>query len=329
MKKSFFLLITGLLLTFFAAECFAQETEETEVPDIALAQRFPALVLRDRFNEFSDKTLYYRFAPDTLFYEPLDLSYFPHEKWTKEKWATVGRWTDGRHYNQILYLDSPADRQIMHGTDTGEKRGFLRDFYLYITLFCEDNYPQETGSCYIYFSDSLMIGFKESKGILIDPQTGIYEATNSYGGARHSTYTQSTIKHQLEPITGFAAGSFDITPEDAETSSIGAAAYPHEKLNEEFAKDWETLNESFRMKAAAPVKAYRIEIIRQDGTDEVYINGKLAASIYDPIKTINARDEIVPEKVSWSYGPILNEGGLTVTCSVGDFYIFGTGKYEE
>ena len=328
MKKSLILLITGLLLLLSAAAVLGQETEEI-TDDLFLAQRFPSLVMRERFNEFSDKTLYYRFSPDVLFFEPVDLSYFPHEKWSKDRWETVGRWTGPRHYHQILYFDAPADRQIMHGTDTGERRGFLRDFYLYITMFCEDNYPRDTGSCYVYFSDSLMIGFNESKGILIDPASGVYEATNSYGGTRHTTYSQSTIKHSLVPIVEFTPGQFDITTEEAETSSIGAAYYPQEKLNEEFLEDWEALNNSFRMKAAGPVKAYRIEVIRQDGKDDIYINGKSAASIFDPIKTINARDEIVPEKVSWSYGPILNEGGLTVTCSVGDFHLYGTGMYEE
>ena len=241
----------------------------------------------------------------------------------------MGRWTDKTTYNQIIYLDTPADRQIMHGTATGETRGYLRDFYLYITLFLEDNYPQDTGSCYVYFSDSLMIGFNESKGILIDPNSGIYEATNSYGGSRHSTYTPGSIKHSLELIQEIDPAEFEITAEDAETSSIGAAAMTQEKLNEQFLQDWETINNSFRMKAAAPVKAYRIEVIRQDGTDEIFINGKKAASISDPIKTINADGEIVPEKVSWSFGPILNEGGLTVTCAAGDFYIYSTGQREN
>ena len=41
------------------------------------------------------------------------------------------------------------------------------------------------------------------------------------------------------------------------------------------------------------------------------------------------KNEIIPEKVSWSFGPILNEGGFTVTCSVGDFYIYAKGLTEE
>ena len=325
MKKKVLLIFVLIALACSCADAFAQSTEEGE---LSLAQRFPNLAIREKYNQY-EKPAFYRFSPDTLFFEPLDLSYFPHEKWNKEEWALLGRWTDQTTYNQIIYLDKPAARQIMHGTATGETRGYLRDFYLYITLFVEDNYPQDTGSCYVYFSDSLMIGFNESKGILIDPGSGIYEATNSYGGSRHATYTPGTIKHSLELIQELDPAEFEITPEDAEASSIGADALTQEKLNDQFSQDWETINNSFRMKAASPVKAYRIEVIRQNGTDEIFINGKKAASISDPIKTINENGEIVPERVSWSFGPILNEGGLTVTCAAGDFYIYSTGQREN
>ena len=325
MKKQMILLIVTVILAFSCAAASAQTAEEAES---SLQLRFPTLSIREKYNQY-EKPAFYRFSPDTLFFEPLDLSYFPHEKWNKEEWALLRRWTDKNTYNQIIYLDKPAKRQIMHGTATGETRGYLRDFYLYITLFIEDNYPQNTGSCYVYFSDSLMIGFKESKGILIDPGSGIYEATNSYGGSRHATYTPGTIKHSLELIQELDPADYEITPEDAETSSIGAAVMTKEKLDEQFLQDWDNINNTFRMKAGSPVKAYRIEVIRQDGIDEIYINGKKAASINDPIKTINKNDEIVPEKVSWSYGPILNEGGLTVTCAAGDFYIYSTGQREN
>lgn len=325
MKKRVLFTFVLFLLAFSCAAAAAQTAEEGE---LSLQQRFPALAIREKYAQY-EKPAFYRFSPDTLFFEPMDLSYFPHEKWNKEQWALLGRWTDKTSYNQIIYLDTPATRRIMHGTATGETRGYLRDFYLYITLFVEDNFPQDTGSCYVYFSDSLMIGFKESKGILIDPASGIYEATNSYGGSRHATYTPGTIKHSLELIQELDPADYEITPEDAETSSIGAAALTQEKLNDQFLQDWDNINSSFRMKAGSPVKAYRIEVIRQNGTDEIYINGKKAASINDPIKTINENDEIVPERVSWSFGPILNEGGLTVTCAAGDFYIYGTGQREN
>ena len=324
-KRLALLILSFLVLLISSAAVSAQESAEAD--ELSLAQRFPSLVIREKYNRY-EKEAFYRFSPDTLFFEPLDLSYFPHEKWSKKQWALLGRWTDGTSYNQIIYVDKPTERQLIHGTATGETRGYLKDFYLYITLFLEDNYPENTGSCYIYFSDSLMIGFKESKGILIDPLTGIYEATNSYGGSRHATYTPNTIKHDLELIRELDPSEFEITPEDAENSSIGASVMVQEKLDELFLQDWEAMNNAFRMEAAAPVRPFRIEVIRQNGSDEIYINGKKAASLNDPILTINADGEIAPEKVSWSFGPILSPGGLTVTCAVGDFYIYGTGLRE-
>lgn len=326
MKKIILLILTLFLLCFSFLCVLAQDGDKEA--ELSLNQRFPSLKIRDKYSQIVNPS-YYRFSTDTLFFEPIDLSYFPHEKWEKKQWGLVGRWMDGTAYEQIIYLDRPAERKIMHGTATGSSRGYLRDFYLYATLFLSDNYPQDTGSCYIYYSDSLMIGFKESKGIMIDPLTGIYEATNSYGGSRHATYTPNTIKHSLELIHEIDPSEFEITPDDAENSSLGADSFVQEKLNEQFARDWETLNNSFRMKNAAPVKAFRIEVIRQNGVDDIYINGKNVVSISDPIRTMNADEEIIPEKVSWSYGPILNEGGLTVTCGVGDLYIYGTGLPEK
>ena len=134
MKKQMILLLVTVILAFSCAAASAQSTEEAES---SLQLRFPTLSIREKYNLY-EKPAFYRFSPDTLFFEPLDLSYFPHEKWNKEEWALLGRWTDKNTYNQIIYLDKPAKRQIMHGTATGETRGYLRDFYLYITLFVAD-----------------------------------------------------------------------------------------------------------------------------------------------------------------------------------------------
>ena len=338
MKNILILLLTVLLIIFSVSSVMAQETSDNTLPDaeeqtipaetseeenvVPLAQRFPVIKIHDQFNTYVP-VMYYRFSPDVLFFEPIDLSYFPHEKWSKDVWTLLGRWTDGIAYNQILYADPPAASQTMHGTATGESRGILNDFYLYATLFIEDNYPQDTGSCYVYYSDSLMIGLKESKGILIDPENGIYEATNSYGGARHTTYTPNTIKHSLEMLQELFPYEYALDPDDyeVESTSIGAAEYPGLAMDEQFLHDFEALRGSFRMKASPAVKAYRVEVIRENGISTIYINGNRVYSDEDHMKTTNETGELVPERVSWSYGPILNETGVTVTCSLGDLII--------
>jgi hypothetical protein len=331
MKKYLLMVFTVFLLLFSFSGVYAQETEATaeEFPNIMeeetveavpLAQQYPILKIREQFGGYLP-IMYYRFSPDVLFFEPIDLSYFPHEKWNKNQWVLLGRWTDGHNYNQILYTDTPAEKMIIHGTETGESRGILRDFYLYATLFIEDNYPKDTGSCYIYYSDSLMIGLNESKGILIDPETGIYEATNSYGGARHTTYTPTTIKHNLEQIQELDPANYVFDPENIEGSSVGAAEYPHLAIDDQFVRDWESLTGTYRMEASPEVKVYRVEIIREQGISTIFINGKKVYSAEDNLKTLDANSIPVPERVSWSYGPILNEGGVTVTCSIGDLIV--------
>ena len=335
MKKTV-LLILILLLGFTVFSAYAQEievdidTSAEEIPEpeqfseeeetVPLAQRFPTIRIRDQFNAYIP-IMYYRFSPDVLFFDSIDLSYFPHEKWSKNNWVLLGRWTDGISYNQILYGNSPMEKLTMHGTDTGGSRGIYRDFYMYATLFIEDNYPQDSGSCYVYYSDSLMVGLKESKGILIDPETGIYEATNSYGGARHSTYTPNTIKHSLELIQELDPDNYTFDPENIAASSIGAVEYPQLAVDEQFTHDYEAITGAFHMKASPEVKTYRVEVVRENGISTIYINGVRVYSSSDNLKTTDENGELIPERVSWSYGPILNEEGLTVTCALGDFIV--------
>lgn len=318
------LLSAGLVSAQDIQEETAAETEANEKDieeEIPLSQKFTRLKILDRFDS-TVPIMYYRFSPDVMFFDSIDLSYFPHEKWAKDNWALLGRWTDRYTYTQMIYTDIPSDRLLMHGTDTGESRGFLKDFYLYATLFIEDNYPADTGSCYLYYSDSLMIGFKESDGLLIDPESGIYEALNSYGGTRHATYTPNTISHTLEMVTELSPDEYKITADNIEGTSIGASEYPGLDLDGQFLRDWESLTGQFRMITAPEVKAYRVEIIRENGFSRIYINGKEVYAAEDKMKTRNADKELVPERVSWTYGPLLNVGGQTVSCSVGDFIIY-------
>ncbi len=323
MKKIFPLLFCIILVFCSAVAVFAQEAEEV----IPLNRRFPQVKIIDAMNQYAPAT-YYRFSPDVLIFDQIDLSYFPHELWKKDTWKLLGRWDDGKTYSQMIYSDKPAEKKLMHGKDVGESRGFSRDFYLYATLFVYDNYPENSGSCYVYYSDSLLVGYKESKGIIIDPQSGVYRAVNSYGGARHATYSQNTIKHDLELLKEIDPSEFAIDPEDIASSSVGSSAYSNYNLETQFLQDLESITGKYRMAASPSVKAYRVEVIRENGISDIYINGKNVVSLRDNITTSNAAGQPVPDRVSWSYGPILNEGGMTVTCSIGDLYIFGTGLNE-
>ena len=112
-----------LLLSFFVLliicsfhNVFAQETE-----DLPLNRRFPLTKISDPMNQYAPAA-YYRFSPDVLFFDQIDLSYFPHELWTKDQWTLLGRWSDGNTYSQMIYSDTPAAKKMMHGTDVGESR---------------------------------------------------------------------------------------------------------------------------------------------------------------------------------------------------------------
>ena len=323
MKKIFPLLFCIILVFFSVVIAFAQDAEE----EIPLNRRFPQVKISDPMNQYAPAT-YYRFSPDVLFFDQIDLSYFPHELWKKDTWKLLGRWDDGKTYSQMIYSDTPTAKKLMHGKDVGESRGFSRDFYLYATLFVYDNYPENSGSCYVYYSDSLLVGYKESKGIIIDPQSGVYQAVNSYGGSRHATYSQNTIKHDLELLKEIDPSEFAIDPEDIASSSVGSYAYPNLNLETQFFQDLESITGTYRMAASPSVKAYRVEVIRENGISDIYLNGKNVVTLLDNITTSNAAGQPVPDRVSWSYGPILNEGGMIVTCSIGDLYIFGTGLNE-
>lgn len=329
MNKKLILLICALFLVITAAVS-AQETEVTpeaaeEEQSLHLSEQFPYPWVQDRFDQFVSVN-YYRFSPDVLFFDQIDMQYFPHEMWSKEYWNLLGRWDDGSVYSQMIYTASPATKLLMHGTSLGDERGFLRDFYLYATLFVEDNYPDGSGSCYVYYSNSMMIGYKESTGLLIDPQSGIYHVTNSYGGSRHATYTQNTIKHTLEVIRELDPADYTITADDAADSAVGTAYYPDMNLDAQFLQDWKGLSDAFRMKASPTVKAYRIEVIRENGVSNIFINGVNVFNDNDAITYGRSSKSSIPDFVSWSYGPMLNEGGVTVTCSIGDLYIFGKTK---
>ena len=311
MRKTALLLSVLCLLLLAVLPVFAQDAQD-ETAEPTLDQRFPTLRVKDQFNQTA-QTKYYRFPRKTWFFDPLDLSYFPHEKWDEEEWALLGRWKDGRTYNQIIYLDAPESEVVFHGTDIGQGYGSFTDFYLYADLFVLDNYPRDTGSCYLYYSNSVATGFETSTGIMIDPQSGIYQATNSYG----KYYSEYNISHDVTGIIALNPADYAFSAEDIESTSIGASAYPAADLNAQFAADYEFVSSQYRNPNASPMSVYRIEVIRENGHSDVYINGFHAASFDDEIT-----NDRKPSSVSVSYGPMLWAGGLTVTCAIGDLYVY-------
>ncbi len=299
--------------------------------DDSLDQMYPVLKIKNPY-PVNERALYYRFPSDMLFFEPMDLSYFPHETWDKDKWSLLGRWGDGKTYNQIIYLDQPIDKQLIHGTEV-TKLGYSSDFYLYTDLFVVDNYPENTGSCYLYYSNSVITGLNDSNGLMIDPEAGIYFVNNIYGGKRYKTYTPRQIKHTLSVVKELDPKNYAFSIDELESSSFATSNFAREKIDQAFLSKLEHVESSFRMTASPAIRVYRIEIVRLNGNSMIFINGKPVFSGKDNITTLireeGKPDRVVPSRVAWSVGPILNPEGLTVTCTVGNFYVFGTGKYEE
>lgn len=354
MKKTiFYNLFFLFLILLMTSPSFAED--DNADPGNSLDALFPSLKVRDQFIQTSPAK-YYRFPADTWYFDPLALSYFPHEVLETDDWALLGRIKDGKTSKQIIYLDKPTNEKIIHGIDLGKAVGFLRDFYLYIDVFISDNYPENTGSCYVYYSDSLLVGYATSSGILIDPENGIYRATNKYGSADSGYfsgyYLQGSEEHKLDLKYSLDPKSYSPDIEDVSNKlnlqdtpfnvvtleennlndlnmgSIGNAFYPTVKLDDQFFSDLQYLMEKPKISSQSSLKPYRIEIIRVDGEVEIYINGKQVAAFDDEI-IITKDGHNVPDKVSWSYGPILYEGGQTISCYIGNIVVFGTGKRED
>ena len=314
-KRILFLLLLAVLLCL-PLQAGAQEEERTE----NLMEKFPHLKYRD-FCYQNQPRKYYRFPTYVPFFDPLDLKYFPHETWNQEDWSLLERWEDTWTYHQMIMLRKPAQSWIFHGEDVGKDYGFLNDFYLYATLFVADDYPVGGGSCYVYYSDSLLKGFGSSTGILVDPQRGVFRVDNTYG----TSYNLTNKNHELTIIKAFNPEDYPISEDNIAASSYGTRDFRYEIMDEHFAKDWKAVRNESHMPNST-VRAYRVELIRE-GTDlRIYINGKLAATVDDGITKTDASGEVVPEMVSWSFGPMLYTEGETVTCATGDFYVFGKTK---
>ena len=321
MKKKRLILL--LLFTLFVLFCgipqiLAQNSGKTE----NLFEKFPRLFVRDFFNQSFRE--YYRFPTLVPFFDPLDLKYFPHETWNQSNWSLLERWQDTWTYHQMIMLNDPAPTWIFHGTDVGSAYGFLDDFYLYATLFVADNYPEGSGSCYVYYSDSLLEGFKLSKGILVDPQSGIYKVANAYG----SYYNLTDKSHELTIQAKIDPDDYPISEANIAGSSYAASDFTYEIMDTHFALDWAAVRNESHMRQSS-LHVYRLEMIRESGHLRVYINGELAAELDDGIGTEDNSGEILPGMVSWSFGPMLYKDGETVTCTIGDFYIYGHQRQTE
>lgn len=312
-----FSLLFIMIVSLSAAvlQCAAQETE------ISLTEQYPSLLYREHFDlDVPEK--YYRAPAMELLYDPFDLAYFPHESWPEPLWVLLGRKTAHGIYEQMLMQNDPGTEPVIQGTAVGAEHGFLDDFYLYATLFAADNYPESSGTCYLYYSDSLFEGLLHtSHGLLIAPGMGIYRTVDSYA----KKYDPATSTHEMELLLEFSPEDFAF-PTDDISSSVLAANEFDANTEKQFLSDWKTLRNAYRMPGSPDVKPYRLEIIRRNALTDVYINGTLAAQVPDHITKPDENENEIPEKVSWSYGPLLLPGGLTVNCSVGDIYIYRPGK---
>lgn len=312
MSKKFLILLTLILLCFTLSAVSAQETEEDE----DILEKFPISRYTNLFHQKTKRT-YYRFPTIVPLFDPLDIKYFPHETWDQENWSLLGRWENSWVYRQLIMAPAPAENWVLNGDAPGPGYGLLGDFYLYATLFVYDNSPKDTGSCFVYYSDSLVLGFGESHGILVDPLSGIYKVKNTY----ETSYNLTNKSHELEIIKALKGEDFPVSEENVAESSYAASDFKYDLMDDHFLSDWRSVQKEYHI-PGSEVKAFRVELIREGTNLRVYINGKKAAEIDDGITVMDSEGNTVPDLVSWSYGPILYTGGETTSCGIGDLYIY-------
>lgn len=314
MKKFIWLFLVMLMLSAgFSAVC----ARSTESDDEDILAKFPISKYTYRFLQYG-KHQYYRFPLEIPSFDPLDLKYFPHETWNQEHWGLLVRYEDSYTLQQQMVLRDPVETWTFQGNSIGHEFGFLDDFYLYATLFVSDSSPDDAGSCYVYYSDSLVKGLSTSTGIMVDPESGIFHVENTY----NLPYALTNKNHDISMLYAFSGSDFPIDENDIASSSYGASDFRYDLMDYQFRQDWESVKKIHHIPGST-VRAYRVELIRE-GTDlRVYINGKLAARLDDGITSMGENGNTYPSKVSWSYGPLLHDGGETVTCSIGALYIYG------
>ena len=306
MKKNLICIILLLLAVLAAAEAVSAQTYSPEEIKSTLSKA----ILREPFVNVS-KAQYYRFAKSIWYYDNLALSYFPSEiigglKWEyidnpgylwffnavelpqPKDWALVMREDTGKVYKQMIYLDEPYEKDVFQGLDFPRVTN-LSDFYLYTDLFITDEYPENTGSAYVYFSNSMQVGNRTSYGILIDPRDGIYRAYNNYDSfstiqnksAYSGTYLLGSEKHSLDLIE-----KLDPSLYEGKTGCIGSELFPAEDMDGKFAADLDALKTAAAKDGSSEDPAvYRIELVRLDGLTAIYINGVFVYEFKDNIET--------------------------------------------
>ena len=306
MKKKFLIFILILMIGAISAGVVSAQTLSPE----QIGETFTKAILREQFvNRVTPQ--YYRFAKSIWYFDNLALSYFPSElvtglEWEyiinpgyswyfheisspdQEDWGLLVREDTGKVYRQTIYLDEPFGQDVIHGLDF-PRVTYLSDFYLYTDLFILDNYPEDTGSAYVYFSNSMLIGNRQSGGILIDPRDGIYRATNNYDAfsniaksSRYSgLYLLGTESHSLELIE-----KLDPSLYEGKTGCIGNDIFTAEDLDGKFAADLEAVQQSaLKDGLNENPSVYRIELVRVSGITALYINGVFVTEFEDGIIT--------------------------------------------
>ena len=322
----------------------SSDTSETAASTIIPPEKeFTKLKVKDQFynNEY---VTYYRSPQSVWYFDPLNLKYFPQEKLYENEWNLIGRWMDGTTYKQMIYLDKPIDRDLYHGTTLGDQYGFFTDFYLYADLYVSDVYPEGTGTCYLFYSDSLLVGYDDSYGVMIIPEIGVLSSQNNYAdkywtryNREGSTYKDSTSRFDEDDGQSFwdffyRPGSedhvlvpfitFDKPISQTELNSYAASRFPEPSLETLFEKDLQKVRDDAAKVSDDTLKVYRLEIIRKNCQVEVYINGEKMAEFDDMIRTTVEDKGEIPQSVAISYGPVLINGGKTVTCSIGNLAIY-------
>ena len=307
MKKKFLIFILILMIGAISAGVVSAQTLSPE----QIGETFNKAILREQFINKTNMQ-YYRFAKNIWYYDNLNLSYFPSETvtetyyenpdnfkmnfkdsvyhpMTEKDWALLGREMTGKAAKQIIYLTEPAEYDVIHGLDF-PRVTYQENFYLYTDLFILDSYPENSGSCYVYFSNSIIAGNRDSYGILIDPRSGIYKMSQNYdyanimNNSKHSGYYLSG--YGLETHGMQLLQELDPAQYEGKYDSIGNDIFPNENIDTRFNEDFEALKQSaIKDGMTENISAYRIEIIRLNGETSVYINGTFVAEFEDEIIT--------------------------------------------
>lgn len=304
-KKLLLFLMTFLLASVMIGTAAAQSMSKEQI-----ASTYTKAVLREQFVNKTNPQ-YYRFAKRIWYFDNLALSYFPSEiisglnweyidnpgySWyfhslaapVQDDWALLCREGTGKVNKQMIYIDEPIEKDVIHGIDF-PRVTYQSDFYLYTDLFILDNYPEGTGSAYVYFSNSPLYGNRTSYGIMIDPRDGIYKATNNYDTFQNVTNTSAfsglfllgTEKHELELLH-----KFDPSLYEGKTGSIGNDIFSIEDLDGKFNADLESIKQNAVKEGYSDdPSVYRIELVRLGGTTHIYINGVFVYEFKDNLIT--------------------------------------------